>query len=44
MEVIESMVTALFICYGEHTGRRFQSESTLQDIEIGQICSISMSR
>ena len=21
-----------------HTGRRFQSESTLQDIEIGQIC------
>ena len=27
-----------------HTGRRFQSESTLQDIEIGQICRISMSR
>jgi hypothetical protein len=27
-----------------HTGRRFQFESTLQDIKIGQICRISMSR
>ena len=26
------------------TGRRFQSESTLQEIEIGQICPISISR
>jgi hypothetical protein len=26
-----------------HTGRRFQSESTLRDIEIGQICRIAMS-
>ena len=26
-----------------HTGRRFQAESTLRDIEIGQICRISMS-
>ena len=27
-----------------HTGRRFQSESTLRDIEIGEISRISMSR
>jgi hypothetical protein len=26
-----------------HTGRRFHSESTLQDIEIGKISPISMS-
>jgi hypothetical protein len=29
--------------YPFHTGRRFQAESTLRDIEIGQICRISMS-
>jgi hypothetical protein len=27
---------------GVHTGRRFHSESTLQEIEIRQICPISM--
>jgi hypothetical protein len=32
------------VCMDTHTGRRFHSESTLQDIEIGEISRISMSR
>ena len=36
--------SSIVVVYYSHTGRRFQSESTLQDIEIVQICTISISR
>ena len=29
---------SIWLYHTFHTGRRFHSESTLQDIEIGQIC------